>query len=91
MVIWLFCNQKGEHFSEKPLSIDVSHENILHMSQYKVLKHISVMIRSFVINKYSQAFAVPWVCLQFIVVFPDHTHLQFFILKKKIKGWNEHL
>ena len=25
--------------------------------------------------------AVPWVCLQFvIVVFPDHTHLLFFIL-----------
>ena len=52
----LFCTQKGEHFSEKPLSTDVSHENILHMSQYKVLKHISVMIKSFVINKYSQAF-----------------------------------
>ena len=25
-------------------------------------------------------FAVPWVCLRFvIVVFPDHTHLLFFI------------
>ena len=27
--------------------------------------------------------AVPWLCLQFvIVVFPDHTHLQFFSKKK---------
>ena len=26
-------------------------------------------------------FAVPWVCLQFVVVvFPDHTHLLFFII-----------
>ena len=30
--------------------------------------------------------AVPWVCLQFvIVVFPDHTHLLFITIKKKIK------
>ena len=29
--------------------------------------------------------AVPWVCLQFeIVVFPDHTHLQFLVLHAKL-------
>ena len=32
--------------------------------------------------------AVPWVCLQFvIVVFPDHTHLLFFILILKNEIW----
>ena len=30
--------------------------------------------------------AVPWGCLQFvIVVFPDHTHLLFFIVSKAIR------
>ena len=29
--------------------------------------------------------AVPWVCLQFvIVVYPDHTHLLFLILRKVV-------
>ena len=41
--------------------------------------------------------AVPWVCLQFvIVVFPDHTHLLFFILsfssvKTKVTIFRERL
>ena len=38
--------------------------------------------------------AVPWVCLRFvIVVFSDHTHLQFLMLSKKnplfMRGWIE--
>ena len=32
--------------------------------------------------------AVPWVCLQsVIVVFPDHTHLLFFISSVLFHGW----
>ena len=37
--------------------------------------------------------AVPWVCLQFvIVVFPDHTYLLFFNVFWLIQGvWNVHI
>ena len=34
---------------------------------------------------------MPWVCVQFvIVVFPDHTHLHFF-LKKLLRAFNDHM
>ena len=33
--------------------------------------------------------AVPWACLRFvIVVFPDHTHLLFLMLKKGYMYWS---